>query len=177
MKRKIENRRKRILTILMAVLLTLGMTIPVTAEGAPETVSGDSGSTPEQTWMKKSAVSVLPESVPFDDVTDRDWFYQAVCNVYNNKIMNGISDTQFEPAGQVSRGMAVADTFSPSLKPENHHKNRNREKRLNGLPGSSSALQRKILSVSFVLIQNKSCGAKVIARPRQVYPVNTRHAP
>ena len=45
------------------------------------------------------------ENLPFTDVTNTDWFYDAVKYVYDNKIMNGTSDTTFEPYSEVTRGM------------------------------------------------------------------------
>ena len=45
------------------------------------------------------------ENLPFTDVTDTDWFYDAVKYVYDNKIMNGTSETTFEPYAEVTRGM------------------------------------------------------------------------
>ena len=46
-------------------------------------------------------------ALQFDDVNSDDWFYNAVTWVFNNGIMNGISETEFAPEGDVTRAMFV----------------------------------------------------------------------
>ena len=46
--------------------------------------------------------------LPFTDVADSDWFYDPVCYVYENGLMTGTSDTNFEPNTHLSRAMLVA---------------------------------------------------------------------
>lgn len=45
--------------------------------------------------------------LPFTDVSENDWFYGAVQYAYNNGIMNGMSDSLFNPKGTATRGMVV----------------------------------------------------------------------
>lgn len=47
------------------------------------------------------------EELPFIDVHENDWFYEPVEYVYNNGLMNGVSELFFEPNGTVTRGMIV----------------------------------------------------------------------
>ena len=52
--------------------------------------------------FKEEAVE---STLPFTDVSDADWFYPAVKYVYDNDMMNGVSDDRFAPASQLTRGM------------------------------------------------------------------------
>lgn len=47
------------------------------------------------------------DELPFADVTEADWFYDAVSYVYEEGLMNGTSDTAFEPNLTTTRGMIV----------------------------------------------------------------------
>ena len=40
---------------------------------------------------------------PFADVTSDDWFYTAIVWAYNNKVVNGVSETEFAPNANVTR--------------------------------------------------------------------------
>ena len=40
---------------------------------------------------------------PFSDVTESDWFYAPIVWAYNNKVVNGMTETTFEPNTNVSR--------------------------------------------------------------------------
>ena len=42
------------------------------------------------------------DKVVFDDVKDSDWYAEYVQNVYSNKLMNGISDSKFNPNGFIT---------------------------------------------------------------------------
>ena len=46
-------------------------------------------------------------AIPFSDVDDTQWYYQAVCYAYENGLMNGTGDTAFSPDEVTSRGMVV----------------------------------------------------------------------
>ena len=46
-------------------------------------------------------------ALPFIDVTDNDWFKEAVEYVYERGLMNGISSNQFGPSMNTTRGMIV----------------------------------------------------------------------
>lgn len=50
-------------------------------------------------------------SLPFTDVTKNDWFYSAVSYVYNKGLMNGTSNTLFDPNGSVTRAMVVQTLY------------------------------------------------------------------
>lgn len=58
----------------------------------------------EAAFVKENAASFLP----FSDVDEDDWFYDAVTFAYNNGIMTGTSATTFEPNTTTTRGMIVA---------------------------------------------------------------------
>ena len=55
----------------------------------------------------KPSTPVAPAELPFRDVSKRDWFYQDVKYVYENGIMNGVSDQDFAPNQNLTRGMIV----------------------------------------------------------------------
>lgn len=52
-------------------------------------------------------VSFVAESIGFHDVSRSDWYYDAVSYVYNNDLMTGVSNTQFAPNSNLTRGMLV----------------------------------------------------------------------
>lgn len=68
--------KKRILSLLLVVALVLSMVPAVGAAG-----------------------------IPFTDVSTSAWYYDSVCYVYDNGLMNGVSSTRFDPNGQLTRGM------------------------------------------------------------------------
>ena len=43
----------------------------------------------------------------FSDVADSDWFYDSVKYVYEQKLMNGVSVTEFAPNANLTRAMLV----------------------------------------------------------------------
>lgn len=43
--------------------------------------------------------------LPFYDVNANDWFFDAVCSVYYSDLMNGVTDTLFDPDGTLTRAM------------------------------------------------------------------------
>ena len=50
---------------------------------------------------------VLPWTNPFTDVSEEDWFYDAVAYVCENGLFNGTSPTTFGPGESMTRGMFV----------------------------------------------------------------------
>lgn len=44
---------------------------------------------------------------PFKDVSETDWFYEAVAYVYNKDLIQGTSTTTFNPNATTTRGMVV----------------------------------------------------------------------
>ena len=57
-------------------------------------------------WTENVPVEPEP-TIPFTDVNEGDWFYDAVCYVYENGMMNGVSETSFAPNATTSRAMIV----------------------------------------------------------------------
>lgn len=47
------------------------------------------------------------KGVPFSDVPENRWYYEAVCYVYNTGLMSGVSDSRFAPENTTSRAMLV----------------------------------------------------------------------
>lgn len=66
----------------------------------------------------KTQQAQLAEGNSFVDVEKSDWFYQAVEYAYQNKIMNGIGNQQFDPNGQTTRAMVVQILYNITGKPE-----------------------------------------------------------
>lgn len=56
-------------------------------------------------------------SLPFTDVHENDWFYNQVAYVYNHKLMNGTSDTTFEPNAPLTRAMMVQILYNKEGRP------------------------------------------------------------
>lgn len=58
---------------------------------------------------EKGTFTVTPDKPPmsFKDVPAGSWFYDAVVYAYTKGFMNGTSDTTFEPASPMTRGMLV----------------------------------------------------------------------
>ncbi len=50
--------------------------------------------------------------LPFDDVNENDWFYNAVKYNYCNKIMSGLNGSTFSPNSNVTRGMLVTILYN-----------------------------------------------------------------
>ena len=61
------------------------------------------------------------EGLPFIDVHEGDWFYENVGYVYENGLMNGVSETLFEPNGTVTRGMIVTILYRLEGEPESDY--------------------------------------------------------
>ena len=57
--------------------------------------------------VEASFAEIALEPLPFDDVDDGDWFAGAVRFVYENGMMNGVSETSFAPHAATSRSMIV----------------------------------------------------------------------
>ncbi len=74
---------------------------------APEPPPADFADPDEPEFEKLPEVEIDMDRLPFEDVPDNAWFRDAVGFVYENAFMNGISDTAFDPAGSMTRGMLV----------------------------------------------------------------------
>jgi len=53
----------------------------------------------------------------FEDITQNDWFYNAVQYVFENKLFNGTSNTTFSPNGTMTRAMMVTVLYRMSDSP------------------------------------------------------------
>ena len=58
-----------------------------------------------------------PAALPFNDVSESEWFYEAVKYVYDKGMMNGISDTSFAPYSNLTRGMIAQVLYNLEGKP------------------------------------------------------------
>lgn len=58
------------------------------------------------------------ETLPFADVQETDWFYDAVDYVFRNELMNGTSPDTFTPGGTTSRGMIVTVLWRMENQPQ-----------------------------------------------------------
>lgn len=58
-----------------------------------------------------------PAVLPFNDVSESEWFYEAVKYVYDNGMMNGVSDTSFAPYSNLTRGMIAQVLYNLEGKP------------------------------------------------------------
>ncbi len=76
----------------------------ITVDG--ERISGTSFTMPDHA-ITVSAVFVL-KGLPFTDVSVGAWYFDAVSYVYANGLMEGVSDTAFEPGGGMTRAMVWA---------------------------------------------------------------------
>ena len=61
---------------------------------------------PDLPWWA-GLLPALDDELPFTDVQDGDWFYDDVCYVYKNGLMNGTSATKFSPSASTTRGMVL----------------------------------------------------------------------
>ncbi len=60
----------------------------------------------------------IGNTMPFTDVPEGKWYYGAVEFVYQNGLMNGISDTQFAPQHKLTRGQLVTILYRMEKEPE-----------------------------------------------------------
>jgi hypothetical protein len=58
------------------------------------------------------------DELPFTDVAEDDWFYGDVEYVFNNELMQGTSDTIFEPDTSTTRGMIVTVLYRLENSPD-----------------------------------------------------------
>ena len=87
---------KRFISLLLAVL-TLVSVIPMSIS---------------------AEASINPETgMPFTDVKASHWFYDAVCAVVDAGIMNGKTETSFDPAGTLTRAEWVVMLYRASGSP------------------------------------------------------------
>ena len=72
-------------------------------------------------WIKNDNSSITPGGEwinPFTDVKKNDWFYDSVKYVYENNLMNGVSETEFAPDSNVTRAMFVTVIYRMEGQPQ-----------------------------------------------------------
>lgn len=72
----------------------------------------NAGSTANENNVKKEDIKPREEikkekNLPFLDVGEKEWFYDAVKFAYNEEIVNGVSKEIFSPDGYVTRGQFI----------------------------------------------------------------------
>ena len=87
------------------------------------TVSGDGYYTKAQSVVVESEKAQIlsvraDQRLSFSDVSSADWFYEEVYNVYSSGLMDGVSDTAFDPNGAVTRAMAVTILYRLAGEPD-----------------------------------------------------------
>ena len=60
-----------------------------------------------QVKVEVTFVEAVPEPLPFTDVSETDWFHDAVQYAYENGLMDGVGDGQFAPNATTNRAMVV----------------------------------------------------------------------
>ena len=70
-----------------------------------ERISGTSFEMPDHAVEVSAVFERDGEEPPFTDVEAGDWFYEYVQYVYENGLMDGVSDTLFNPDGNMTRAM------------------------------------------------------------------------
>ena len=81
--------------------------------GTPQELTGQCRSMRGSLWIEVTTsktgtfVVVPPLNLPFTDVQEGDWFYDAVVYAYTNELFNGTSATTFSPNGTMTRSMLV----------------------------------------------------------------------
>lgn len=54
-----------------------------------------------------NSANKIDEFLDFNDVSEKDWFYEGVKFAKRNQLMNGTSDTEFAPNATITRAMLV----------------------------------------------------------------------
>jgi hypothetical protein len=71
--------------------------------------------------IKETAAETIEESIAapvFDDVKDGDWYYTYVTDICKKSLMKGVSETHFNPGGELTRGMVVTVLYRLAGQPE-----------------------------------------------------------
>ncbi|MBE7037473.1 MAG: hypothetical protein E7404_01065 [Ruminococcaceae bacterium] len=55
---------------------------------------------------------------PFDDVSENDWYYEAVEYVYKNEFLKGVNDNTFAPSTKINRAMLVTVLYRMEGEPD-----------------------------------------------------------
>ncbi len=106
-------------------------TAPPEATGRPSSSGGGGGGS---TWSTTTAPTAAPPAEAteapqataapnssgawFTDVPENAWYYDSVKYAYENGLMKGVSDTEFEPDSDITRGMFVTVLHRMENEPE-----------------------------------------------------------
>ena len=71
-----------------------------------------------QVSVNVTFVEVQTEPLPFTDVSETDWFHDAVQYVYDNGLMGGVGDGQFAPNATTNRAMVVTILYRLAGEPD-----------------------------------------------------------
>ena len=93
----------RIIAIVVIIALWAGMVGVFSEDGASP--------------IAFSAAALTP-NLPFADVSAYDWFFRSVVWAYENEIMNGVSETSFEPFHHMTRAMLVTILWRYAGRPD-----------------------------------------------------------
>lgn len=63
-------------------------------------------------------ITELPFENPFEDVTEKDWFYSYVIEMAKKGVVNGMTKTTFEPDGELTRGQWATLLYRVAGEPE-----------------------------------------------------------
>lgn len=88
------------------------VTVTKTADGKYTFKMPKGGATVSVTFKKDDSADMK-----FTDVKSGDWFYNAVKYAYDNKLMDGISATTFNPSGTVSRVQVAQVIYNMNGRP------------------------------------------------------------
>ena len=71
-------------------------------------------------YLWRAAGSPEPETIvnPFADVDEDEYYYEAVLWAVENGITDGVSDTEFDPTGECTRGQMVTFLWRAAGRPE-----------------------------------------------------------
>lgn len=97
--------------------LTTTPTLPV-PDGTGGTGGTGTGDTGDNGTTVIDDQDVPLASIIFEDVLPSDWFYDAVNYVYNRGLMQGVSETRFDPYGTLTRAMVVTILYRLEGEPE-----------------------------------------------------------
>jgi hypothetical protein len=100
----------------LTVTDAMGNRVEVTAldDGRYSFIMPGSAVTVEATFTLDDTPS---STLPFTDVDEDDWFYEAVAYVYDKGMMNGVTTTQFAPKENLNRAMIAQVLFNLEGKP------------------------------------------------------------
>lgn len=78
----------------------------------------DAKVTVKATFVKETEEKPETAELPFTDVTEGNWFYKAVAYVYEQKLMSGVSETEFAPQTSLTRAMLAQVLYNMENQPE-----------------------------------------------------------